>query len=353
MKYRGSLLLLVCMLLFSACGGEAGERNPAGEAVSVPEESKTNETVFTEESKAESAQEEETAGETQELTMEGLIQLCENDGLSRFVKEQGLDGFKKYENLEEVPMDYSLTWMYTGSLPWRDREYILQIYFWMPGISPEKGHEEYEIDAIHLVEPATGDRQLLYSIDSKYEANTDIQSFLEKEYGMEQYMTFDLPDGFELGSFQADMAGFSGSLLEGDYEEALHSEWAPESWYAPGGMAVFPREQYLSFENGELSDIIWMSNHSWMEAGPIRLDSCEMQALLYEIQFDLFTAADLGEYWEKNGVELSEEEATSKYWYVFMGEEDSENGYAVFLNERYFSKDDVIKFASSIHFPEP
>lgn len=209
-----------------------------------------------------------------------------------------------------------------------------------------------EINTIRLAEAETGDRLHLYSADSEYEENADIQAFLEKQYGTDQYMTFELPDGFTLGGYQADMAGFSGSLLVGEYEEAAHGEGTPESWYALGGLAVFPRENYLSFENGELSDIIWMFNHSWMILGPIRLDSCETQALLCEIQFDLFSMAELGEYWEENGTEMSMEEATSKFWYVFMGNEDSENGYAVFLNERYFTRDDAIKFAGSIHLLE-
>lgn len=347
MKYRQSLPLLICVILLSACSGKNREQSPAAETASFIEESQTAEMA-----EKEPAKEETAAKEAQMLTMDELIRLCENDGLSMLVEEQGLDGFKEYENLEETEMEYSLTWMYSCELPWQDRVYMLQIYFWMPGISPQEGHEEYEIDSIHLVEQETGDRQLLYAADSIYEANADILSFLEKQYGLEQYMTFELPEGFALGSFQMDMAGFSGSLLVGEYEEALHAEGAAESWYAPGGIAVFDREQYLIFENGELSDIIWMYNHSWTTRGPIRLDCCEMQALLYEIQCDLFTAADLGEYWEEYGIELSEEEATSKHWYVFMGNEDSENGYAVFLNERYFSKDDVIRLASSIHFPE-
>lgn len=304
-------MLLVCMLMFSACGKDAGE-----------------------------------------LTMEELIRLCENGGLDQLIREQGLEGFQKYDNMQEVQMDDSLTWRYTCSLPWQDREYMLDIYFWMPGISPQRGHEEYGINGILLTESETGDCQRLYSEDPEYEANADIRSFLEKEYGMEQYMTFELPEGFELGGYQADMAGFSGSLLTGEQEEVPHGDGAPKSWYAPGGLAVIPREQYLIFENGELSDVAWMFNHSCITSDPIRLDNCELSALLYEIQFDLYTAGELSEYWEENKRELPQEDAVSKYWYVFMGREDSENGYAAFLDKRYFTKDDAVRFASSIHFPE-
>lgn len=329
MKYRIILLLMFCIVSISACGPEGVE--------SVSEEKTAEE-------------EAEPENEAKELTMDALVQLCKNDGLDRFIQEQGLEGFSEYENLEEEQMEHSLTWMYTGTLAWKDREYILQIYFWMPGISPESGHKEYEIDAIHLVEAETGDRLLLYAADSRYAANTDLPSFLEKQYGMEQYMTFDLPEGFELGGYQADMASFSGSLLVGEYEEEPHGDGTPESWYAPGGMAVFPSEDYLCFENGELSDIIWMYNHSWMTSEPETLEGCEAQALLCEVAFDLFTVAELEEYQLENGEELSAEEAVSKYWYVFMGNEDNENGYAIFLNEKCFTREDAIAFARSIHF---
>lgn len=365
MRYWIILLLMLCIASLSACGtgdGGSGQSVEQGTILLAEEtssgENAPEDTAFGESASGKTASE-ETEGEedgseneTQELTMEGLIQLCENDGLSRFIQEQGLDGFRKYENLEEKQLEHSLTWMYTCKLPWQDREYIIQIYFWMPGISPERGHEEYEIDAIHLVETETGDRQLLYAEDPKYTANSDIQFFLEKQYGMEQYMTFELPEGFELGGFQADMAGFSGSLLVGEYKEPVHGDGAPESWYAPGGMAVFHREAYLNFENGELTDVNWMANHSWVNTEPERLEGCETQALLCEVAFDLFTAAEWGEYWEENGVELSEEESISKYWYVFMGNEESENGYAVFLNEKCFTKEDAITFAQSIHLLE-
>lgn len=355
MRYRIILLLMLCIASFSACGSgdEGADKSVEQGTILLSEDTSSGENA-PEESVSEEIEGEEdgSENETQELTMDSLIQLCENDGLSRFIQEQGLDGFRKYENLEEEQLEHSLTWMYTCKLPWQDREYIVQIYFWMPGISSESGHKEYEIDAIHLVETETGDRQLLYAEDSRYMANTDIQSFLEKQYGMEQYMTFNLPEGFELGGFQADMAGFSGSLLVGEYEESPHGDGTSKSWYAPGGMAVFQREDYLIFENGELSDIIWMYNHSWMISEPEKLEECETQALLCEVAFDLFTAAELEEYWEANGEELSAEEAISKYWYVFMGNEGSENGYAVFLNEKYFTKEDAITFARSIHLLE-
>lgn len=339
MRHRIVLLLMLCIVSFSACKAGGTESNQRVEQDAVPSE--------------EAAEPEEIVpgNEAQELTMDGLIELCESGGLEQLIQEQGLDGFKKYKNLEEVSMEeyHSLTWMYAGTLAWEDREYILQIYFWMPGISPDSGHKEYEIDAIHLVESETGDRQLLYSEDIKYTANTIIRPFLEKQYGMDQYMTFELPEGYELGTFQADMAGFSGSLLVGEYEEPKHGEGAPESWYAPGGMAVFQRDMYLNFENGELADVNWMANHSWVNTEPEKLEGCETQALLCEVAFDLFTAAEWGEYWEENGEELSEEEATSKYWYVFMGSEERENGYAIFLNEKCFTKEDAIAFARSIH----
>ena len=42
----------------------------------------------------------------------------------------------------------------------------------------------------------------------------------------------------------------------------------------------------------------------------------------------------------------------SHYWYVFMGKEDSDIFYVLFLNQEHFIKDDVIRMAQSVQFTE-
>lgn len=362
MKRRGRILLLAGMLLCTACK-TADTQMPESTTVEMSalpgegtQESSVEETSATGKAKeTEAAAESEAAtfAETQELTMESLIQLCSDGGSIRFIQEQGLGGFTKYENIkpdEDMPQE-SLTGMYACTLPWQDREYHLQVYFWKPGTASEYGHAEYEIDSVRLAETRTGDAVLLYSEDSRYNTIMDVSSFLNREYGLDQYMTVKLPDGFALGEYQADMAGFAGSLLVGDVEEAQHGDGAPESWYSPGGIGILSPESCFVFENGELTDILWYSNHSAMLSAPEKLEGCETQALICEFNFDLFTASEIGTL-EEAGTELSTEDHTSTFWYVFMGNEDMENGYVVFLNEQYFTKDDTIELARSVHLLE-
>ena len=74
-----------------------------------------------------------------------------------------------------------------------------------------------------------------------------------------------------------------------------------------------------------------------------------MQALLCEAVFDLFTVPQAEKYKEEHKLAEGELQTVSKYWYVFMGEEDSEYIYVVGLNQEYFTKEDVIELARSVH----
>lgn len=48
-------------------------------------------------------------------------------------------------------------------------------------------------------------------------------------------------------------------------------------------------------------------------------------------------------------IPIAEQELTSDYWYIFMGKEESDNYYVLFLNEKYFTKQDVIDMARNVH----
>ena len=106
------------------------------------------------------------------------------------------------------------------------------------------------------------------------------------------------------------------------------------------------------FENGKAVSVRWLGNHVWLERQYEYVEGCEMQALLCEVTFDLFTAAEIEEYMQKHKLTADEFETVSKYWYVFVGEEDSKYIYAVGLNQEYFTKEDVIKLARSVRITE-
>lgn len=287
------------------------------------------------------------------FTMETLIQLCQDDNLSQLVQQQGITAFSTYKNIELVQLKQSLTWVYTCILPYQTREYELQIYYWLPETASQYGHTEYEVDGIHIIETKTGDRQLLYSSEPKYTTNTDILSFLEKQYNMEQYMTLTFPENYIFGDYKSD----TGMFLEcqifinqtENYKEPPHGS-APEIWYVPGGIGILNTTDILHFENNQLSDVSMLMNHSCPISDPEVIDGCEVSALLIDYSFDLFTLPEWEEY--KTAYGETTASLTSEFWYVFLGKEESQNGYVVFLNKTYFTKEDAIRLAQSIHFTE-
>lgn len=302
--------------------------------------------------------EEETA---EELTMNALLELYENEGLAWKVEEEGLEGFLAYGNMKPYSgLENSLTGLYTCDLiyPYRfedgttgDRNYELQLSYWRPETAEEYGHTENEIDNIRLMEKETQDAVLLYDADERFTPTGDLPGFLQRDYGMDQYLTCDLPGDFTWGAFRKDMMFYDGWLLEGEAEELPHEEGLPEAWYCPGGIGRGEEaSRILKFEGGILTDAVLLMNHMEQYGETEILEGCEAQAVLVEYAFELFTASGWDDYlsWHPEAGEIP----NSHYWYVFLGKEDSGIFYVLFLNQEYFTREDVIRMAQSVHFTE-
>lgn len=287
-----------------------------------------------------------------DFTIETLISLCQDNHLSQLIQQQGLNGFLIYKNMEHIEEEHSLTWRYTCSLSYQNREYELQIPYWPPKTALSYGHIDYEIDSVVLVELETEDQQLLYSSEPRFTANTDILSFLSKQYHMEQYMTLSIPENYHLGYYKViDSILDEWQIItdkEENYKKIPHG-FTPESWYAPGGIGIFHNMDLLQFENGQLTNISLLGNHYWLSSEPEPIDGCEVSALLVEYTFDLFTAPEWEEYKKEYGETTS---PSSCFWYIFLAKENNPNIYAIFLNQNYFSKEDAIRLAQSIQFTE-
>ena len=81
------------------------------------------------------------------------------------------------------------------------------------------------------------------------------------------------------------------------------------------------------------------------------LENCELPAVLYHYEFDVFTLPELDKYARENNIPMDEVDAVSDFWYVFFAEPDGEYVYTVFLNQAYFSKEDIVNLAESVKFP--
>lgn len=297
-----------------------------------------------------------------ELTMEALLELYENDGLTLKVKEEGLKGFLAYENMKPLSgMENSLTGLYSCDLVYphtfedgitSDRNYALQLYYWRPETAEKYGHTENEIDSILLMEKGSQDAVLLYEVDERFTAAKDLQEFLQRDYGMNQYLICDLPNDFTWGEFRENIGFCGGWLLEGETKEPPHDEGISEAWYCPGGIGRGENaSQILKFENGALTDAALLMNHTEQLGETEILEGCEAQAVLVEYAFDLFTASGWEKYLSQHP-ETEKDVLNSHYWYVFLGKKDSEMFYVLFLNQEHFTKDDAIRMAQSVQFTE-
>lgn len=296
------------------------------------------------------------------LTMDLLLELFEDDGLASKVQEEGLAGFLAYENMKPYPDTAdSLTGLYICDLVYpythengvtKLKNYELQLYYWKPETAEEYGHTGNEIDDIMIMEKETMDAVLLYQVDERFTPTNDLRGFLQRDYGISQYLALDLPDDFTLGGFQSGIFWQGGWLLEGNVQELPHGDGAPADWYYPGGIARGEdASTFLRFENGTLINIEWLSNHTEQIGGTELLDGCETQAVLAEYAFELFTHPEWEGYVTKHSGSV-EDILKSRYWYVFMGKEDSETFYVLFLNQEYFTKEDMIRMARSVRFTE-
>lgn len=185
--------------------------------------------------------------------------------------------------------------------------------------------------------------------ENAQEAAADTEAF-----DIGEYAGFELPEGVALGGYSATLyAMWEGCLLTGGFEEPVHGESAPPSWYAPGGIGFVETEYFsecVQFENNILQAVEWNMNHSGRDSEYETIEGCDRQAILCEYFFELFTPPEIQEYEKEHGLEEGELQITSRYWYVFFAEPDSEYVYTIFLNQEYFSKEDTIKMARTLKF---
>ena len=354
------IMATICVLLITGCGASNSAADSAGTDSRMEEN--TEQTDAEEKAASEDIEDSAISSEiVKELTMEALVELYENGGLALKVEEEGLEGFLAYGNMKQVSgMADSLTGLYTCDLVYQytseegitsDRNYELQLSYWRPETAEEYGHAENEIDNIRLLEKESKDAVLLYEVDERFIPTKDLQEFLQRDYGIDQYLLCDLPGEFALGEYREDIGFCDGWLLEGEMEELPHDEWISEAWYCLGGIGRGETaSQILQFDNGTLTNVTLMMNHTGQYHESEILEGCEVQAVLVEYSFDLFTASGWAEYMTQHPE--TEEVLDSHYWYVFMGKEDSEIFYVLFLNQEYFTKDDAIHMAQSVRFTE-
>ena len=202
-------------------------------------------------------------------------------------------------------------------------------------------------------------KAFLEKIWNEWQANGG-RNVADVSFSGENYFSCTLPEGTWQNHRSSMMLNdiYSGYLIMGNFEEPAHGEIAAQAWYSAGGMGVgtarkesVEGSQVMKYEDGGLVSVGWFSNHSSISKVEV-LEGCELPAVLYEGEHDLFTVSEASEFAKTQGIAEEDLDTISECWYVFFGQESSEYVYTVFLNKDYFSKEDVIELAQSVEFSE-
>lgn len=236
-KIKISPVVVVRLEIFFACSGEESE------TVGAPDQADTLK---------------------QQLTIQELVRLVTSESFTQTQKEEGIAFWDKYENLleDEAYHEDSLTCLRSLQLDYDGTPFDLQVYYWPVDTAKEAGYSAGDLDMIRLANEKTNDAILLFSSESRYIVNTDIESFLTKKYELPEELlagnTCDALDGeISYSGYQVDLfLCFSGCLFENHgYREPTHGEWIPRAWYSLGGVGICTLPDYESwetFENGKL-----------------------------------------------------------------------------------------------------
>lgn len=181
----------------------------------------------------------------------------------------------------------------------------------------------------------------------------DSENQITDEFTLSGWLTLQLPEGYTLSEY-SDAVGFAGgALIEPQAYEVLgeDSYGCMQDWTMSGFIGLLPDAgDAISFEDGQIAEIMPLWNHSSLERLET-LEGLDMPAVLYHVNHDLYTAADLGEL-EEQGTDISEITTTSDYWYIFFADEGKEDAYYLALDQNQFTKEEAVGIAETVKFLE-
>ena len=224
-------------------------------------------------------------------------------------------------------------------------EYRLGVSYWK---------ETDEITDIYITRISDSEMaRLYYTVDSGTGAYiNDLETFLVTKENVNDWLTIDLPEGYTLGTYQADLGIAGGALIFPQaYELYGDDVFAPQEWYHAGFVGRIPDAvSYFIFENGKLTDgqLGWWNHSSGERLGVLDLN---WQALFMQYNHDLYTAAGIG-WLEEDGVDVSLIDTTSDYWYFFFAKEGEENAYYLSLSTKLFTEEEAIAIAKTVTIKE-
>ena len=295
-----------------------------------------------------------------ELSLEELVTMVEDSDWENFLDTHDINYWKQFQNLKIAEFAESAAAELTtqelqGYYSYNGKKYELTILYWPAETASEYGETADSVDDIFLTETETGDAIGLYHADKRYHADTDIRSYLDAVYDLAAELEMDQvvvekashSTAVKIGDYGADVLfdGFYGNLFEFDgYEPNAHSDSCVPSWYSAGGIAEWRVEKGEEFvyDGERLTEVGLYGNH--MERNFLEsLENDDFYGLLYEYDFETFTASESEEAGIKNY-----EDTLSKYWVAFLSSGKDEPVYMLFFNQNYFTKDEALMYARSV-----
>lgn len=216
--------------------------------------------------------------------------------------------------------------------------------------------EDNSVDMVYLLR--VNDQSVLDLYYNEKWRDADLKEFLSHIPELSDWVEeYTLPKREQLSAdpFSADVGTLGGQTFtwiggtESDESKVQSVYSYPSEWGSAA--AIYRIESIFSeFSDGKFTNVWLMQNHSALEVLET-VEGGEEQALLCLFECDLLTASEIGEA-EADGITLSEEDMTGKFWYVCFGREQSEYGYVMMLNQKYFTKEEAIAAAQSVRFKE-
>lgn len=295
--------------------------------------------AVTEVSEAGVSETEAFAEEVSELTMEHVISLFRNGTI-------GEEDYTSYENGEKEEAEAGVLNYYINfTLPYQGEDYRLGMSYSV---------EDDELEDIYITRESDTETGLLYTREARYTVIDDIEAFLNHKVVLSDIITVELPEGYTLSAYHANLGVNGGALIEPLAYEVKGDSFGsqlPEWTYSGVISIIADKTDWFLFENNRIMEKRgWYWNHS-SEEKIETLDGLAMPAILYHGSHDLYTAAEIGDLSEQ-GIELSEEEYISEYWYIYFAEEESREAYYLSLDARQFTKEQAVEIAKTVRFLE-
>ena len=174
---------------------------------------------------------------------------------------------------------------------------------------------------------------------------------LDNNTQVNDWLIIELPEGYTISEYKESVGNEGGVLIEPQAYEVLSEDsyGYGMDWSMSGSIGIISNVQDIFiFEDNKITDVRGLWNHSSSEKVEI-LDDLDMPAILYHVNHDLYTAADIGKL-EEQGIDLPPEDTTSDYWYIFFTKEDVSVGYYLALDQRQFTKEDALNIAKTVKF---